>query len=120
MSIRSKAVLFMSAVSLLGAGEAGHGPDKSGQHYDYRGMRAVQLGGYLDTKYLHIKILPDETRATKKAGGRRLGHPPLVSADEGASDARAPGDAQHRVVRGGPLRFRDHGDASPQRTAAGK
>src|SRR2546426_349021 len=81
-------------------------------------VEAAGLRYILTSRLFILRYISNETQPTKEADGRHLRHAPVAGVDEGASDARTSGDAQHRVVRGGPLRLRGHGDASPQRTAA--
>jgi hypothetical protein len=57
----------------------------------------------LDSKYLDVKISTNEKPRDTKDGRRRFGHAPVARVDEGASDASAPGEPEHRVVGRGPL-----------------
>src|SRR5438067_1032846 len=80
-------------------------------------MPATRLASNsLISSILTLSYMREDGSHGKVSG--RFGHAPLAGADEGASHAAAPGDAQHRGVRHGPLRLRSHGDAAPQRTTA--
>src|SRR5258705_8633725 len=56
-----------------------------------------------------LRYMQDEQRRTKREGRGRFGHAPVARADEGAPGPRAPGGPEYRVLRGGPVRLRDHG-----------
>src|SRR5712691_10358927 len=74
----------------------------------------------LTSSIFMLRYMQDEKRRDKKEGRRRFGHAPVARDDEGAPGTRPPGDSEHRVARGMPVRLRDHGAASSQGSTAGQ